>query len=73
MTYRNLVLSGNGKPSNEEADGLGALPEMMQPGWGPMIHRLPCQLAGPDKIICRPIGEAQFVFMGTAAQTSLRK
>ncbi len=73
MTYRNLVLSSSGKPANEEAGGLGALPETMQPGWEPMIHRLPCQLTGQDKIICHPIGEAQFVFTSTAVKTSLKK
>lgn len=73
MTYRNLVLSSGGKPSNEEAGGLGALPENMRPGWQPMIHRLPCQLASQDKIICRPIGEARFEFKGTAVQTRLGK
>jgi hypothetical protein len=73
MTYRNLVLSSGGKPSTEEAGGLGALPENMQPGWEPMIHRLPCQLARQDKIICHPIGEARFAFKSTAVKTSLKK
>jgi hypothetical protein len=73
MTYRNLVLSSGGKPSNEETGALGALPENMQPGWEPMIHRLPCQLARQDKIICHPVGEARFAFKSTAVKTSLKK
>lgn len=73
MTYRNLILSSGGKPSDEEAGGLGALPERMKPGWAPMINRLPCQLAGHDKIVCSPVGENQFVLIGTDVQTSLRR
>ena len=73
MTYRNLILSSGGKPSDEEAGGLGALPERMKPGWAPMINRLPCQLTGHDKIVCSPVGETQFVLNGTDVQTSLRR
>ncbi len=73
MTYRDLILSSGGKSSEEEAGGLGALPEKMKPGWAPMINRLPCQLASYDKIVCSPIGETQFVLKGTEVQTSFRR
>lgn len=72
MTYRNLILDNNEKSSNEDSGGLGGLPEAIKPGWAPLINRLPCQLAGHDKIVCSPIGEAQFVLRGTPIQTGSR-
>ena len=69
MTYRNLILRSASKSTDEDAGGLGSLPEAIRPGWAPMIHRLPCRLAGQDVIVCSPIGESQFVLKATEART----
>lgn len=69
MTYRDLILNRGGKSNDEDAAGLGALPEAIRPGWAPMIHRLPCKLVGQDVIVCSPVGESQFVLKATGANT----
>lgn len=73
MTYRNLILKGGGKSADEETGSLGSLPEAIRPGWAPMIHRLPCQLASHAEIVCNPIGENRFVLKGTEVQTRSEK
>ncbi len=73
MTYRNLILKGGGKSADEETGSLGSLPEAIRPGWAPMIHRLPCQLASHAEIVCNPTGENRFVLKGTEVQTRSEK
>lgn len=69
MTYRQLILKRSSKSTDDDAAGLGALPEAIRPGWAPMIHRLPCQLVGHDVIVCSPVGESQFVLKAIGTQT----
>jgi hypothetical protein len=68
MTYRELILDASTIPAANEADDVNNLHTAIQPGWAPMIHRLPCQLHRPDRIVCSPVGESAFVLSGKRMQ-----
>lgn len=72
MTHRDLILKTSASPSAAETEDINISPSSIKPGWAPMIHRLPCQLRGQDKIACNPVGENSFVLSGTRLQAHVK-